>query len=65
MCEANVYIINKDGKEELLLESVDKLIPNGNEILLENIFSERKMIRAKIREMELVSHKIILEEIDE
>ena len=30
-------------------------------IFLENIFSQRKTIRAKIKEMELVNHKIILE----
>lgn len=62
MCEANVYLLDKDGNEKLLLESVDKVIPSGEEILLENIFSQRKTVRAKIKEMALVEHKIILEE---
>lgn len=60
MCEANAYLI-KDGVEELLLERVDKVIPNDNGILLENIFGQQKMIRARIKEMALVNHKIILE----
>lgn len=62
MCEANVYLVDKEGRERLLLESVDKIIPIEEEIFLENIFSQRKTIRARIKEMELVEHKIILEE---
>ncbi|MDU3522691.1 MAG: CooT family nickel-binding protein [Clostridium saudiense] len=62
MCEANVYLIDREGRERLLLESVDKIIPGEEGIFLENIFSQRKTIRAKIKEMELVNHKIILED---
>lgn len=62
MCEANVYLVDKEGRERLLLESVDKIIPIEEEIFLEDIFSQRKTIRARIKEMELVEHKIILEE---
>ena len=29
MCEANVYLIDKEGKEKLFLESVDKFVPQG------------------------------------
>lgn len=61
MCEANVYLIDREGRERLLLESVDKIIPGEEGIFLENIFSQIKTIRAKIKEMELVNHKIILE----
>jgi predicted RNA-binding protein len=62
MCEANVYFINKEGHEELLLESVDRLVPIEEGILLENIFGERRTVKAKIREMALVAHRIVLEE---
>jgi predicted RNA-binding protein len=62
MCEANVYFIDKNGMEKLLLESVDKLIPSEEGIILENIFSQRKTVKAKIKEMALVEHRIILEE---
>lgn len=61
MCEANLYMLNKDGEEELLLEAVDKLIPREDGILLENIFSQRKIVKGKIKEMKLVDHKIIIE----
>lgn len=63
MCEANVYII-KNGTEELLLESVDKIIPQDDTIMLENIFGQQKRVKAVIKEMALVSHKIILEKIE-
>lgn len=60
MCEANVYIIN-NGTEELLLERVDKVLPNDGEIYLENIFGQRLTLAARIKELQLVSHKVILE----
>ena len=62
MCEANVYFIDKEGNESLLLESVDKVVPTNDGIMLENIFSERKTVKAKIKEMALVEHRIVLEE---
>ena len=63
MCEANVYFVDKEGKEKLLLESVDKIIPSEDGIFLENIFSQRKTVKAKIKEMALVEHRIVLEEV--
>ena len=38
MCEANVYLIDKEGNEKLILEAVDKLVPSEEGILLQNIF---------------------------
>lgn len=60
MCEANVYLLEDNGVKTLLLESVDRVIPEGENIYLENIFGERKTIKAQIAEMTLVDHKIIL-----
>ena len=63
MCASNVYMIEKNGNEKLILESVDKIIPTGDSIYLENIFFETKNIKARIKELALVDHKILLEEI--
>ncbi len=60
MCEANAYVKNNDTLE-LLLESVDKLTPEGDTLILENIYGQKKIIRGKIIEMGLVDHKIVLE----
>lgn len=65
MCESNVYLL-KNGQEELFLEKVDRIIPGEDQILfLESIFGERRVIKASIREMELVHHRIVIEEIRE
>lgn len=64
MCEANAFIKNKDDQEyELLLEAVDKVIPGDGEVVLESIFGERKIVKAKIKEMTLLDHEIRLERI--
>ncbi|GAV25589.1 RNA-binding protein [Carboxydothermus islandicus] len=63
MCEASAFIVNGD-KEELFLERVDKLIPTEEGLLLENIFGQRKVIKARIKRLELVDHRILLERED-
>lgn len=62
MCESSAYIM-KDGKEELILESVDVLEDEGDSIRMVNIFGEQKRLKARIRSLSLVDHKIILETI--
>lgn len=61
MCEANAYLI-KEGKEELFLEDISILRPENGEIYLQNIFGEQKKIKARIKEMNLIDHRILLEE---
>ena len=60
MCEAAVYLL-RDGQEELLLESVDQLETREGQIKMVNIFGDQKEVRAKIKRLSLVDHKIILE----
>lgn len=64
MCEANVYIKDKESDNyELFLEAVDKVIPEDDFILVESIFGERKQVKAVIKEMALLDHEIRLERI--
>lgn len=65
MCEANAYLKKKDAEEYVeLLAFVDKVEPTEDGgLILESIFGERKMLKAKIKELQLVDHKILLEEI--
>ncbi|MEW6573136.1 MAG: CooT family nickel-binding protein [Bacillota bacterium] len=60
MCEANAYLREGD-KEELILEMVDKVVPFEDGLLLEDIYGRRKIMKARIKELALVDHKIILE----
>ena len=62
MCESNAYIL-RDGKEELVLEDVDIMESDGDQIRIKNIFGEEKMLKARIKRLSLVDHKILLEPI--
>ncbi len=63
MCEANAYIY-ENGEERLYLESVDILRPEGDRIYLRNLFGEQKELKGRIKEISLLSHKIVLERVE-
>jgi len=60
MCESAAYII-RDGKEELVLESIDLLENEDGHVRLVNMFGEEKDLKARVKALSLVEHKIILE----
>lgn len=61
MCEAHAYL-NKGGKEEIVMESVDILRPENGQLYIQNIFGEQLWVKGRIKEMNLVQHRIVLEE---
>ncbi len=61
MCEANAYLI-RDGEEELIMAGVDILRPEGDSVYIRDIFGEQRCVKAHIKEMNLVQHRIVLEE---
>ncbi len=62
MCEANAYISNGD-QEELILKSVDVVEPQADgRFLLVDIFGSQKIIKARLKRMNLVDHRIVFEE---
>ena len=61
MCEANAYVVRND-KEELFMESVDVVEPQENgAYLLVDIFGSQKTLKARLKQMNLVNHRIIFE----
>jgi len=60
MCESNAYLI-RDGKQELLMESVSLVKPQGEEIILRSLFGEETRVQARLVELDLTGHKILLE----
>jgi len=60
MCESNAYLI-KDGEEHLIMESVNYLKPQEDSVLLRSIFGEETRIPARVYEMDLTGHRIVLE----
>ncbi len=59
MCEANAFLV-KNGEEELLMENVDILRPEGELVYIQDIFGEQRWVEARIKEMNLVQHRIVL-----
>lgn len=63
MCEANAYL-RKNDREVLFMESVDIIEPYEEGLKLVDIFGRQKFIKARIKDMTLLDHRIILEETD-
>lgn len=61
MCQSSVYLV-KDGQEELVMEDVSVVKPWGEELLLIGMLGEKKQVKAKIKELQLMDHRILLEE---
>ncbi len=60
MCESTAYIL-KDGAEVPIFEGVDRLEEVDGQIKMVNLFGEEHVIKATIKELSLVDHKIVLE----
>jgi len=59
--EANAYLV-QDNKEQLLLSSVDIVEPEGPDSWrIVDIFGGQKIVKARIKGMNLVDHKILFE----
>ena len=60
MCEATAYIMDKEGKEELLLADVDLIEPQDDgSMRLVSIYGEQKTVNARIKSMSLVNHRVV------
>jgi predicted RNA-binding protein len=60
MCDATAYL-KRDGQEEMVMESVEILEPEDGQLRIKNVFGEEKKLKARIKGLSLVDHKIILE----
>ena len=63
MCESNVYFVDENGNRSLVMESVDKIKPVGDEIHMENILNKKLTVKAEIAEMSLVDHLVLLKKL--
>jgi len=60
MCQSNAYLV-QDDEEELLLEDVILIEPEGNKMRLTSLFGEKILVDAKVKAVDLLHHKVILE----
>jgi predicted RNA-binding protein len=62
MCEASAFLVKK-GQEQLIMESVDTVEREGDDTWrLVGIFGDQKVVKGRIKGMNLVNHKILFEE---
>lgn len=59
MCEAVVFLVT-DGDQKQLMEDVVTVHPEGDKVLLTDLFGEQRLITAKIVSVDLIGHEIIL-----
>jgi predicted RNA-binding protein len=60
MCEASAFVV-KEGREELVMESVDLLENEDDHVTLTGLFGEKETIKGRVKALSLVEHKILLE----
>jgi len=60
MCLAKAYV-DRNGKRGLLMEEIASLEIKDEKLLLETLFGEQKEIEANIREINFLTHSIVLE----
>ena len=59
MCESNVYLATEEA-EELVMEDVTSIRPEGQGYRLVSLFGEEKLVRGRIREIDLLKHRLCL-----
>ena len=61
MCEAAVFM-DRGGRLEKIMDDVVEVRPEEGKLLLVDVFGEQKLVSARIGEVELLDHRIILRE---
>ena len=60
MCQTSAYIM-RDGQEELVLQDVITVAPEQGAIRMVNLFGEEKTVPGRIRRIDLLAHRIIIQ----
>jgi len=61
MCQSRVVTF-RDGREEVIMEDVVTVRPQGGELYLEDLYGQQRTVKARIRELQLMDHRIVVEE---
>ena len=64
MCQVDVYLKEKE-QDVILLKDVALLRPQGDKISINDIYGQEKLIRVSIKEVDFMSHKVILEKVSD
>ena len=59
MCDTSAFIV-KDGTQELVMSSLSRVIINGTDIEISNIFGEIKKVSGKIKEIDYSENRLVI-----
>lgn len=59
MCEAVVFLV-KGGNKEQIMDNVVTVHPEGDKLLLTDLFGEQRLVTASVEKVDLLEHEIIL-----
>ncbi|MHB1389744.1 MAG: CooT family nickel-binding protein [Thermoleophilia bacterium] len=59
MCELTVYLL-EEGTEELVMEDVATITPDGDRLVLTDLLGQQKIVEARLKELKLLEHKVYL-----
>ncbi len=60
MCLSKVYV-DRNGKRELLMEEIASVEIGDGKLLFKTLFGEQTEIEANIRQIDFLSHSLVLE----
>ena len=61
MCLSKAYL-HKNGERQLIMEDVSSVRMENDRVLLSTLFGEREELKADIKEIDFMTHSILLEE---
>lgn len=64
MCQSNAYLVDR-GVEVLVLEDVAWVEVGEDQVTLRSLFGEPVAVCARIKEIDLIKNRIVLERIEE
>jgi len=62
MCLSKAYV-DRNGKRELVMEEVASLEFGDNKLLLRTLFGEQREVKGSIKEIDFLTHSIVLENV--
>lgn len=60
MCQTTAYVIEQ-GKEVPILEDVVSILPEDGTIRMVNLFGEEKVVPGRIKRIDLLTHRVMIE----
>jgi len=64
MCLSKAYV-ERNSDRELILEDVASVKIENNKLLFKTLFGEQKEVKASIRQIDFMTHSILLENLEE